>query len=86
MGGSAGRLLRDRAGATLVEFALVAPLLLMVLMGMLTVAIFMFQSHTLDNTMRAAVRQVLIAELQDAQSISAQIDQSLDAAGFSSVV
>ena len=80
------RLRVERNGATLVEFALVAPLFLATIMGILGLALFMFQAYNFDNAMRSAVRDVLIAELRDAGSIEAEIDATLADAGFDDTV
>ena len=73
----------DERGATLVEFALIAPMFMAVLLGIFGLSLYLFQTHSLNRAMREAVREVLVEELKDQSSIEGHIEQKLDDTGFS---
>ncbi len=51
---------RDRRGQTLVEFALILPIFLLVLMGILDLGRAVYYSSTLSNAAREAARQGIV--------------------------
>lgn len=61
---SAARLIRDRRGATAIEFALVAPLLLLSILFIMVVAAVLYINQTLDYATSQAARQILTGTAQ----------------------
>lgn len=66
-----GRLLADRAGATIVEFAIVMPVMLMLIMGSLEFGLNVYMRAVLEGAMQKAGRN---SSLQTAQSGQSAID------------
>jgi len=56
------RLQRDTLGATAVEFALIAPIVIMFLIGTIDYGLVLARYHTLEEAARRAARQALIGE------------------------
>jgi Flp pilus assembly protein TadG len=54
------RLQRDRGGATAVEFAVLAPVLLLMLFGTLEIARFLFAQNTVEAATATALRQAIV--------------------------
>lgn len=65
------RLRRNRAGVTVIEFALLAPVLLVMLMGLLDLAYNMYTTQMLQGAIQTAARK---STLEGAPSNSAAID------------
>lgn len=61
----ARRLRRDNEGATIVEFALVAPVLLMMLMGLLDLSYNMYTAQMLQGAIQTAARKSTIEGAAD---------------------
>jgi Flp pilus assembly protein TadG len=59
-----GRFLRARGGVTLVEFALVAPLFLLLTFAIVDNGLVLFTQSILDNATREAARQIRIGQVQ----------------------
>jgi Flp pilus assembly pilin Flp len=71
----ARRLARDRRGATIVEFAIVAPVLLMVIFGVFDLAYTLYATTQLDGAIQRAARESTIEGAG-----TAQIDANVRAA------
>lgn len=54
------KLARDIRGATIVEFALVAPILIALLVGGMNIGIYLFAQNSVDNAVEAAARDAAI--------------------------
>ena len=55
-----GKLARDIRGASIVEFALVAPILIALLIGGMNIGIYLFAQNSVDNAVEAAARDAAI--------------------------
>ncbi|MEZ0495676.1 TadE/TadG family type IV pilus assembly protein [Sphingomonas sp. IW22] len=55
----------DRCGATLVEFALLAPILLILLLGILAYGQYILTAHTLQQLANDAARAAIVGRSQD---------------------
>jgi len=69
-----GTLSRDRSGATLVEFALVAPVLLMTLMGIFDMAYNTYTTIMLEGAIQKAARD---STIEGADAKSKEIDEAV---------
>jgi Flp pilus assembly protein TadG len=56
--------LRDRSGAAAIEFALVAPLFLLLLVGILEISIMFFTSSVIEGATKEAARQIRTGQIQ----------------------
>jgi Flp pilus assembly protein TadG len=63
-GGLLGRFLRSRSGVTIVEFALVGPLFLLLVFAIFDNGLVLFTQTILDNATREAARQIRIGKVQ----------------------
>lgn len=54
------KLARDVRGASIVEFALVAPILIALLIGGMNIGIYLFAQNSVDNAVEAAARDAAI--------------------------
>jgi Flp pilus assembly protein TadG len=63
-GGLLGRLMRSRAGATMVEFALVGPLFLLLTFAVVDNGLVLFTQTVLDNATREAARMIRVGKVQ----------------------
>lgn len=61
--GLIGRFLRSRAGVTLIEFALVGPLFLLLVFAIVDNGLVLFMQTVLDNATRVAARQIEIGQV-----------------------
>ena len=66
-----GGFARDQAGATAIEFALVLPLLIGVLIGTLEVGLVGLVSNNLDNSVQSAARMIRVGDTGAPTSASA---------------
>src|SRR5579872_1426000 len=67
-------LLRNESGAALVEFALVAPPFLLLLLGIVELGLTLFTQTVLDGATRTAARLVRTGQVQQgASSVAAQL-------------
>ena len=78
-----GAFLRDRKGATAVEFALIAAPFLALLVGLVQVFLIFFAQSVLQNAVRASTRQILTGQVQ-AQDVS--LSATAAAAAFHQIV
>jgi Flp pilus assembly protein TadG len=62
--GLLGRFLRSRSGVTMVEFALVGPLFLLLTFAVVDNGLVLFTQTILDNATREAARQIRIGKVQ----------------------
>lgn len=62
--GLVGRFLRSRCGVTMVEFALVGPLFLLLTFAIIDNGLVLFMQSVLDNATREAARQIEIGKVQ----------------------
>ena len=62
--GLLGRFLRTRGGATMMEFALVSPLFLLLTFAIVDNGLVLFTQSVLDNATREAARQISIGKVQ----------------------
>jgi len=62
--GLLGRLLCSRSGVTLVEFALVAPLFLLLVFAIIDNGLVLLTQSILDNATREAARQIRLGQVQ----------------------
>jgi Flp pilus assembly protein TadG len=58
------RLLRDERGSIMIEFALVGPMFLLMMLGILELSLMMFSQAVLDGAARAAARTVRTGQAQ----------------------
>jgi Flp pilus assembly pilin Flp len=68
------RLCRDRRGVTMVEFALIAPTLLMVLLGLFDIGFNMYTASVLDGATQKAARD---STIEGAETKGLAIDDSV---------
>ena len=59
-----GAFIRDRKGATAVEFALIAAPFLALIAGLIQVFLLFFAQSVLENAVRASARQILTGQVQ----------------------
>lgn len=78
------RLSRDSSGATAVEFALILPLILVLLGGMLEFGRAMWVRQDLQFAVEEAVRYGLAHDTISADTISARVTDAMQAVGPSS--
>ena len=62
--GLLGRFLRSRSGVTMVEFAIVGPLFLLLTFAIIDSGLVVFTQSILDNATREAARQIRIGQVQ----------------------
>ena len=67
----------DRRGATAVEFAMIAPPFMLLLMGLVEVTISYFASVTLENGLQTVARQIRTGEVQAQNLTAAQFKSKL---------
>jgi len=80
---SRGRRLRrrqHRRGATLVEFAMVIPVVLLVLFGMIEISRLLMVQHALSNAAQRGARQAMLAVTLDGSDVEDAVRGYLDAA------
>jgi hypothetical protein len=53
-------LLKNQKGATLVEFAIILPLLLLLIFGIIEFGLFLFNRHVITNAVREAARAGIV--------------------------
>ncbi len=75
--GLIGRFLRARAGVTLVEFALVGPLFLLLVFAIVDNSLVLFMQTVLDNATRAAARQVEIGNAKTSAAFKTALCNNL---------
>jgi hypothetical protein len=81
---SGGRLLADRAGASAVEFALVLPLLVVMLMGIIDFGRVWHRQQVITDAAREAARWAVVKDDADKlETVTAVIQDRLTAAGMS---
>ena len=68
---SSTRLLRDQNGASAVEFALICPVLIALVMGIIEFGMILYCKNTAQNAARSVVRQVATNKIKDVQAASA---------------
>jgi Flp pilus assembly protein TadG len=78
---SARALKEDRRGTTAVEFALVAPPLLTMIVGVLALGIAYFQGATLQRAMERTLRTAMVHPEMEADDIEALLAQELERIG-----
>ena len=66
--GAARRFTRDRKAATMVEFALVGPLFLALLFGILDIAFVAYAQTNLDDAAASVARELLVGKAQSTKS------------------
>lgn len=72
------RLLRDRDGATLVEFALIAPALILILMGTFDLGHMMYTTSVLQGTLQKSARQATLESgFSDLNNIDERIEKAV---------
>jgi Flp pilus assembly protein TadG len=76
-GRHAGRLVADNAGATAVEFAIIALPFLLMLMEVLQSALFVYFAGQLDHATQSAARQILTGSMQNASLTASQFRTQL---------
>lgn len=67
---NATRLLGAVQGATAVEFAVIAPVLVLLTFGVIDIAMVMFQYHNLNEAARRAAREALLNPVGDATQLT----------------
>lgn len=73
----------DDSGASAVEFALVVPLLLLIVFGIINFGVVFSQQLTLNNAVRAGARGgVVVAELLDCPTIRERVNSDLSGLGM----
>lgn len=81
--------LLDKRGVTAVEFALLAPVLFILIMGSIELGIMMFAKAQLEGTMRGAARMALtgdvVANGKDGEKIDAYVIQTAPIVGNAKV-
>jgi Flp pilus assembly protein TadG len=70
-------LLRDERGSILIEFALVGPMFLLLMLGILELSLMMFSQAVLDGAARAAARTVRTGQAQTSGSPIATFQKAL---------
>ncbi|MCW1429879.1 TadE/TadG family type IV pilus assembly protein [Novosphingobium sp. JCM 18896] len=77
----AKKLLRDQDGITAVEFAIVAPVMLLLIMGAIEMGFMMFQRSHLDGVLRTAARMAVTGDTttngQDGALIDAYVKKAV---------
>lgn len=58
----AGRMIEDQAGAAAIEFALVLPLLIAMIIGTVEIGLVGLVSNNLDNSLQAAARTIRVGD------------------------
>ncbi len=71
------RFLRDRAGNAYVEFAIVGPLFLLLVCGVLENSLLLFAQATLDNGTRVASRLIQLGKASSSSTFSTQLCTSV---------
>ncbi len=71
------KFVRDRAGATVLEFAIMGPVVLVVLFGLFDVAIALFVKSNFTHAVNAAAREVYIDPDRTDSEIKKSIDDAL---------
>ena len=56
-------LLKSQEGATLVEFAIILPLLLLLIFGIIEFGLFLFNRHVITNAVREAARAGIVVRI-----------------------
>lgn len=56
-------LLKNQKGATLVEFAIILPLLLLLIFGIIEFGLFLFNRHVITNAVREAARAGIVVRI-----------------------
>jgi len=56
-------LLKSQKGATLVEFAIILPLLLLLIFGIIEFGLFLFNRHVITNAVREAARAGIVVRI-----------------------
>jgi Flp pilus assembly protein TadG len=79
---AAGKRRRDRRGAAAVEFALVAPLLFMLVLGMMELGRMLMVQQILTNGAREGARRAVLPGVTDAE-VQAAIDSYMSNTGIS---
>lgn len=82
---SARPFLQARAGTTAVEFALLAPVLILFLTGVFLVSLAYYQAATVQWSLERSVRQAMIDESCDAETIKALMADDLKRIGSPAV-
>ena len=77
----AERLARDKRGAAAVEFALVAPLFLLLAIGGMEVSIAIHKGSSVQYAIEKAARTAMITASVDAAKFQELVDENLDAMG-----
>jgi Flp pilus assembly protein TadG len=72
-----GRLLRSQRGMAAVEFAMVAPIFLGMMLGILQITLIYFAKETLETVTEAAARGVLTGQVQSAGLTQAQFQTAV---------
>lgn len=88
-GARVGRLVRNVSGAAAVEFALVAPLAVLILVGILQFGVLIFNRNTVQYAVEQAGRYVMVHESVSDQQIIDQIAKNvvgLNAADISATI
>jgi Flp pilus assembly protein TadG len=76
------RFLRSEEGSTLVEFAMLAPVFFMLVMGLIEFVLFQYKTYTLNYVVYEATRNLQTGEIQSAADMEAAFkDEICDHAG-----
>ena len=76
--GSLRRLIADRSGVTMVEFAFVAPVLVVMVMGLFDMAHTQYSSSILNGALQKAARDLTLENANSQQvSIDARVEQQI---------
>ena len=70
-------LARDIRGATIVEFALIAPILISLLVGGLNIGVYLFAKNSVDNAVEAAAREAAIYPTPSDSALQDVFDDAL---------
>ena len=76
-----GRIGSDARGASAVEFALAAPVLITVLVGILEFGLLMFAQNSMTHVARDAARRVSVGEIATASAVTSYVRGELAIAG-----
>ena len=57
------RFLKNQNGATAVEFAVILPLLLLLIFGIIEFGLFLFNRHVITNAVREAARAGIVVRI-----------------------
>jgi Flp pilus assembly protein TadG len=79
------RLLRDERGSILIEFALVGPFFLMLMLGIIELGIMLFAQTVLDGAARAAGRAIRTGQVQAAANPQLAFQNAL-CAGLGTII